>query len=348
LILITSLSACVQDPVPLPVDADQTLDDLEDKTEYVGALLIDCSSYKGDPVDKVLLNGSRADVNPIQLNTPGFYRIEVFRQGSGRSGPDLIRIVILDAVRGNTEWALPPWTPADPGNGELGTQTVDLLHASSAPPNHHIPLVVILDKELTVSDTYLAASIGSSNFRIKRGVGSVQIPQAGSGLELTIDQEVFQLNINNIDSQPMVISGELVDNLNIQAGSYIHIPADLTIPEGITLSIESGSFITVAPEVNIYNDGLLLVTGTAQAPVTLTCSDDEAYWGGFIGRSAGNRIEAGYTIFSRSGHHTGGEYAYGHAGRQALFYSENGEFELDHCYMIDHIGQVFYPVSCSL
>ncbi|MEA3463342.1 MAG: right-handed parallel beta-helix repeat-containing protein, partial [Bacteroidota bacterium] len=185
-------------------------------------------------------------------------------------------------------------------------------------------------------------------FRIKRGVGSVQIPPNASYSGLSIDQHNFQLNISSMDFPPQILSGELTDDLLVPADSYIHIPADLTIPEGITMQIDSGSFVTVAPEVNIYNNGLVLLKGSARAPVTLTCNDYLAYWGGFIGNSTGNRIDARYTIFSRSGHHTGGEYAYGHAGRQALFYSENGELKLDHCYMIDHIGQVFYPVSCTL
>jgi hypothetical protein len=92
----------------------------------------------------------------------------------------------------------------------------------------------------------------------------------------------------------------------------------------------------------------LFFAGSAGAPVTVTCSDSEAFWGGFIGTSSGNRVEATFTLFNRSGFHTGGEYSYGHAGRQALFYCRNGELQLDHCYMTDHIGQVFYPVSCDL
>jgi len=342
------MSACVTDPIYDSVIPDLTLDELQDKTEHVGFLAIDTKYYKGEQVAKVLVNGIQPSLGVLVLNQAGFYRIEIFQGKSAQSNPAVIRVVILDPNRGDTEWGLPPWNPMHPENGMLGTQSVKLLHAPSAPQNRTIPMVVVLEEELTSSDTYLDALIGMSYFRIKRGVGSVQIPPNASSLGLSIDQQDFQLDINIIDSPPQILSGELTVDLQLAAGSYIHIPADLTIPEGITMQIDSGCFVTMAPEVNIYNNGLVLIKGSARAPVTLTCNDGLAYWGGFIGNSTGNRIDATYTIFSRSGHHTGGEYAYGHAGRQALFYSENGDLKLDHCYMIDHIGQVFYPVTCTL
>ena len=345
-LFMTILFSCV--PTPVDVEADLSLDELEDKTEYTGALVIDGRYYQGDPVDKILVNGSLAPDNHILLLFAGYYRIEIFQGRSSRPNPALIRVVILDPRRGETEWGLPPWTPADPENGSLGDQRVTLLHAPSAPLNLALPLVVILEDELGQSDSYLDASSGTTGFRIKRGVGSVQIPPNGSQQGLRIDQQDFQLDITHTDGPPQSLSGELENDLFIPAGSYFHIPDDLLIPEGISLSIDSGTFITVAPEVNIYCDGRVFITGTAKAPVSIICSDGDAYWGGFIAKAAGNRLQASYTIFSRSGHHTGGEYAYGHAGRQALFYSEYGQLNLDHCYMIDHIGQVFYPVGGTL
>ena len=344
--ILLSFSACV--PTPVPVEADLTLDQLEDKKEYVGALVVDGSSYMGNPVDRIELNGSQSPVNAIQLNSAGYYRIEIFQEESRRTGPALVRVVILDPERGETEWGLPPWIPENPENGSLGNQSVTLLHAPAAPLDLAIPMVVVLEGELTLSDSYLDAAIASVGFRIKRGVGSVQIPPLGSDYDVTIGQANFQLHIQNMDAPPQNLSGELSADLDVPAGSYLHIPADLTITEGVTVRIDSGCFFTVAPEINIHNNGTVVLNGTAGAPVTFTCSVEDAFWGGFIGNSSGNRIEASHTIFSKSGFHTGGDYAYGHAGRQALFYSENGELKLDHCYMIDHIGQIFYPLSCTL
>jgi hypothetical protein len=92
----------------------------------------------------------------------------------------------------------------------------------------------------------------------------------------------------------------------------------------------------------------VVFNGTAANPVFFTCSRSDKYWGGFITREPGGTIEATYTVFCQSGYHDSEEYAWGHAGRQALFYTENSTLTLDHCFMTDHIGQIFYPKNAVL
>jgi hypothetical protein len=343
LALFVFLFSCETEPLGL------SLDDLSDKEDYTSGMLVNCVSYKGKKVDRLVVNGSEVpNLDLLELKTAGYYHFEIYLKRSNPYTPEVIRLVILDPERGNTEWGLPPWTPLEPEAGEIGDQTVKLIYTAAAPQGVAVPLIVLLGEELTHSDSNLDAEFGSLKFRIKRGVGSLQIPGSNSETAMKIDQGNFVVNISRIEIPPLLLSGELEVDTYIPPGSYIHVPSQLSIPEGITLSIGSGSFITIAPEINIINNGLLFFDGSDDAPLTVTCSDEESYWGGFIGSSAGNRVEASYTIFSRSGYHSGDGYNYGHAGRQALFYSENGELALDHCYINDHIGQVFYPVSCRL
>jgi len=349
LLLILSQHACVREPDEMGPVADRTLDDLSDKTDYLENMLIDCSFYKGLKVEKLLVNGILHDTDDVlELEGAGFYRIEIFQGRIGQAPTDLIRIVILDPERGNPEWGLPPWTPREPVYGAIGDLEPDLVYTRAAPAGAAVPLVILMGEQLTSSDLYLNAALGSTSFRIKRGVGSVQVQAENHNSMLQIDSRDFELDISIIQTPSLQLSGVLEADLQVPAGSHVHISDELTIPEGISLEIGSGSFITLASGINVINNGSLSLAGSAGEPVTITCSDKGAYWGGFIGRSSGNRIEASYTIFSRSGHNTGGEYAYGHAGRQALFYSENGELVLDHCFMIDHVGQIFYPLSCRL
>ncbi len=343
LFLFFALLSCTR------IQLELTLDELVDRENYTGTMVLDCSSYKGKRVDHLLVNGSEnQEKGVLELKTAGYYRIEVYLKNAEPGSPELIRIVLLDQERGETEWGLPPWTPVEPETGVLGDQTVTLIYPPFAPSGISVPLIAILGEELTISGQYLYAEMGEASFRIKRGVGSVLIPEDQRGHALKIDNRSFPVPIESPDAAPLPLSGVLAADRHYPAGSYLHIAENLTIPEGITLSFGNGSYISVAPEVNIYNEGQLYFSGRAGSPVTLTCSEDNKYWGGLIGSSAGNHVEAGYTIFSRSGYHSGGEYSYGHAGRQALFYSENGVLVLDHCYIIDHIGQVFYPLSCEL
>jgi Right handed beta helix region len=344
LLLLLTLIACDTEAL-----TDLCLDDLSDKTDYTSGMLVDCQTYMGKKVDRVLVNGVKNEKQDLlEMQVAGYYRLEIFLKKSANNFPEVIRLVILDKERGNPEWGLPPWTPTLAETGELGNQEVTLIYPPAAPSDISLPLIVVVGEGISHSLSNLDAKIGTSPFRIKRGVGSVQLPAGSFENALKIDSRNFLVNISSIDSTPELLSGELGTDTHIPAGSYIHIAEDLTIPEGIILRVESGSFICIDPEVNIINKGLIYFSGSAAAPVTLTCSDNNSYWGGLISTSSGNRVEASHTIFCRSGYHSEGDYNYGHAHRQALFYSEGGELSLDHCYITDHIGQIFYPLSSSL
>ena len=245
LILFASLFSCdrFSPEREFPPEADLSLNELNDMQEYTEGMVIACGIYKGERTEKVVVNGSlHDDPEVLELQSAGYYRIEVYHGIPHHTFPAVIRIVILDPERGNTEWGLPPWTPQVPEFGEIGDQIIRLVHAPSAPPNISIPLVVLLEGELTLSDTYLDAVLGTKTFRIKRGVGSVQIPENSSNLALTIDNRSILVNINDMNSAPQSLSGVLTTDIHIPDGAYINIPAELTIPEGITLSIGSGSF----------------------------------------------------------------------------------------------------------
>ena len=138
------------------------------------------------------------------------------------------------------------------------------------------------------------------------------------------------------------------EDMHIPAGSYVRIDEDLTIPHGLNLFLEAGVYVEVDPGVNIYYEGRLVLNGTPDEPVTITCTAKDSFWGGMVGSGSGNSLEASHAILCRSGYHSEGIYDYGHAHRQALCYCESGSIELDHCYLMDHAGQVFFPVSATV
>lgn len=333
-----------------PLEADLSLDDLQDKQEITGTLLIDVNYFNGSKVERLLVNGFNHKPGDIlSLDHAGYYRMEVFAKGTSPSSPAVLRIVLLDKERGEPEWGLNKWTPLPPTMGAIDEREVTLIHAPSAPSGIDIPLVVMVEgAPSSFAHSFLAKS-GSMEFYIKKGVGSGLIPsdEVVDG-KLTIDHRTFPLNIQLFDSPPLLLQNQLSADLHVEAGTYVRIEEDLTIPPGLSLIINEGAFIAIAPEVNIYNEGILGIEGSPELPVTFTCSEPGAFWGGIISTGEGNRMDASHAIFSRSGYHTGGSFSYGHAGRQALIYSEQALLNFDHCYMIDHVGQIFYPVSSTL
>ena len=348
--LLAATGACRKDPPdnPDPVEfpeTDITLDELEDKGEYGEGMIVDARVFQGEETDHVVLNDSTVSAPlALDLSTPGFYRIEIY-SGPGEQ-PRVIRLVVLDPERGTPEWGLPPWTPRGPDMESIGDQEVTLVHPSGVPPGSVFPLVVMVDGELTASLINLEANAGSGTFLVKRGSGSTWIREGADGPgELVIGHRSFPVDPALMTGPPLILGGTLTESTAIPVGTMVEIGGDLTIPAGMALTIGQGAYVSIAPGTDIHLEGSLVIQGTADSPVVFTCSNPEDYWGGVIGKGSGNRVEASHAIFGRSGYHAGGDYSWGHAHRQALFYAENGSVTLDHCYMIDHIGQVFYTES---
>ena len=351
LLLLLTYSCNRKDPDPdIKVEADITLDELVDMEVYGEGMIVDCRYLSGNRTNRILVNNTlHTEPVTLDLTGVGYYGLEIFTSSSTEEIPHVIRMVVLDPVRGEAEWGLPVWIPRGVTVEPIENQDILTIYPREIPQGFSFPLVAVVEGQLTQSIDNLEASVGSASFLIKRGSGSVWVsPDDQSSNQLVIDHRTFPIHISEMSDPPLSLSGVLGEYTSIPANSYVNVAADLTIPKDITLTIGSGTFVTLNPGVNIYNEGTLLIEGLEDSPITFTCTDQEAYWGGVIGKAAGNRVDASHAIFGRSGHHKGGEYDWGHAHRQALFYSEYGTISLDHCYMIDHIGQIFYPVSASM
>ena len=144
----------------------------------------------------------------------------------------------------------------------------------------------------------------------------------------------------------MELKGTINTDVEIPANSLVRITGNLDISSTGSLTVHEGAVILIDEAVDINVSGPIVFSGTAENPVFVTCSRNNKYWGGFITRVSGGTIEAQYTIFCQSGYHDSEGYNWGHSGRQALFYTENSTLTLDHCFMLDHIGQIFYPQIC--
>jgi hypothetical protein len=144
------------------------------------------------------------------------------------------------------------------------------------------------------------------------------------------------------------LKGTISSAVEIPANSFVKVTANLEITSAGSLTVHEGTIILIDEAVDINHSGPIVFSGTDENPIFVTCSSKEKYWGGFITSATGGSIEAQYTIFCQSGYHDTGSYTWGHAGRQALFYTENSTLKLDHCFMLDHIGQIFYPQYATL
>ena len=341
--IIFTASSCQEDPEML------TLNDLEDMTEYTEYMLIDCSKYKGHSVSKLMVNyGRHEPTEDLELSESGYYRLEISYNKSTSDNPDVIRIVILDEERGYAEWGLKKWVPR-PATKQKELEKLTVIHPTIIPEGVNIPVILLAGDTINHYPVNSTITAGDKTVNMKRGVGSFQVNSTdANGTKVSIGSIEYTISGTAVGNNPLLLSDTVKEDLIISENSLISIPEDLTIDNGVTVTFNQGVFVKIGAGVNIYNEGKIIVSGTRESPVTMTCSEPDKYWGGILSTGSGNEITATYGIFNQSGYHDGEGYKWGHAKRQALFYMNNGTLSVDHCYMTDHIGQIFYPVNSNI
>src|SRR6185436_10297547 len=114
--------------------------------------------------------------------------------------------------------------------------------------------------------------------------------------------------------------------------SRIHVTTDLTIPAGITLTIEAGTVVRVNPGVNITNTGITIINGTVTQPVVFTPTTRVAperrngAWGGWFIRGSTAQLLANNAIMTGSGAAGSISFSPGssHRSEQPLLLVHNG------------------------
>ena len=300
------------------------------------------------------LNGEPVDFAPgsfFEINENGFFSL-VLNHKASKSAPDTILFTTKTTEREASEWGIRAWVPRTYPDTILGTENIECIYPRHFTDQMNIPFIFYIKDAGSIAPVYCSGvnSNSSSSFRIKRGVGSLNTSSSAftDQATFTIGGKPYTASFTKFSSGPTDL-GPLV-NLPVEfvKNSFLRVSSDLTIAGTGSLYINEGTIIIIDEGVNINVNGSLTFEGTADNPILVTCSMSDKYWGGFITKVAAGKIKASYTIFCQSGYHSGGSYDWGHAGRQALFYTENSTLTLFNCYITDHIGQVFYPQNSVL
>lgn len=157
--------------------------------------------------------------------------------------------------------------------------------------------------------------------------------QNGSG-SLSISSPDFTLTASENLAQWQTHTGTIATN-EVWSNTLIHhITADVTIPNGATLTIEPGSWVVIAPEVNIVVEGNLQVNGTIAEP-SVFCSASSSSWGGILVNNGSAMFT--YCFFNNGG----GDYTqtFGHSNSQPVIRSNSSDVQLNHCFVFDCEGK---------
>ncbi len=287
----------------------------------------------------------------LEFTDNGFYEL-ILIYSSSQQANDTVLFTVTTEERELSEWGIKAWVPAPYKTALLGSENVELIYPHRYTDMIKVPFIFYVRESGAVKKIYCQGNCMASGdaFNIKQGVGSVNIAASAiSGkADFVVGGKKFSASLTKLSGAGLELSGTISSLLEIPANSLVRISGNLNISSTGSLTVREGAVILIDEAVDINVSGPVVFDGTAANPVFVTCSRQDKFWGGFITRESGGTIEAHYTVFCQSGYHDSEDYAWGHAGRQALFYTENSTLDLDHCFMTDHIGQIFYPKNATL
>jgi len=310
------------------------------------------------------LNGKPVAVDvAVEVNEPDYYELTVsrYKQSSGSEESVIVRFIVRDSTRGDSEWGLPPWTPypmIDSAASEFAGAKLIIVTPAEYPMGLEIPVIARVENasgnRLGVNGRVVAAGFVKHPLQLLRGVGSAFLPaQADPNVlsyaagihSLTAPKEIVIEGATNWRT----VSADITSSADWGENARIRIAGDadgaLTIAAGATLTIGSGSVIVVDPDIEIAVEGRIVVNGTVERPVVFTSRDRTKPWGGFIFEKSASQGEFTGTILTGSGadsswfsHNPG--HGHSHRGEQPLLFVSNGaRVTLTDCSIVENHGQ---------
>jgi hypothetical protein len=354
MILFISFNCCKKNEEQNPEERPEGCINLSEVTTETDYYLPFAIASDNSGISAAKLNGEEVSFSEgdyLKFDETGFYELIIYYREPGKNN-DTILFTTKIEEREAAEWGIREWVPESFEGVVPSAAVIDAVYPRHFADSIDVPFVFYVTDPASGKPVYSEAmcpSIGTS-FNIKQGVGSVSVTAAAitSQIRFTVGSRQIIAALTKLVGPAVEIKGTIRNHIEIAANSLVRIKGNVDILSTGSLTVNEGAIVLVDEAVDINISGPVKFTGTAENPILVTCSKRGMYWGGFITRVAGGTVEAQYTIFSRSGYHDTSGYFWGHAGRQALFYTENSTLTLSHCFMTDHIGQIFYPISSTL
>jgi len=353
-ILLLFLPGCMENKDNInaePPDGCINLSELETKHDYIlpFALANDNESIRLAVLDGDTIDFTYGDF--LEFSENGFYELIVMYKDTNRED-DVFLFTTTTEEREDSEWGIRAWVPAGFNTAVLGTEEIEIFYPRRFAGQIKVPFIFYVRESGKIKAVYCEGRYPASgdSFFIKQGEGSVTLAASAISdkAEFIIGGKKVSVPITKISDSYIELTGTIISAVEIPANTLVHIAGNLDIGSTGSLTVHEGALILIDEGVDINVNGPVLFSGTAANPVWVTCSKADKFWGGFITRVSGGTIEAEYTIFCQSGYHDSEDYNWGHSGRQALFYTETSSLKLNYCFMLDHIGQIFYPQSATL
>jgi hypothetical protein len=347
------------------VRAEIIVESLQDKATYVNRVGFRVKLEEGFQFE-ARLDGRLVAPQFWQFATQGYHQFIVTKTHieSKEVETRSYRFVVQDAVRGNSEWGLRPWTPhpmVHSSEAEFQESKLELIYPKSIPKGIPFPIIAWIRGDggqaqrvngmidLGMSDDEMTIRRGVGSTRIQLNPASSQISSTAAIAGLEADWSVEQ----EIDPDWVRVSGTISEDTVWEAHSRILVEGNLLILPNTTLTIEAGVVMAIAGGVDITVAGSLRVEGTPNDPTLITPLTENQPWGGFLLMNEPATANIAHTIITGSGAHRTWYFANrghrSHRPEQAAFHFDSGTIgHFDHVYLIENAGQALHGENASI
>lgn len=218
------------------------------------------------------------------------------------------------------------------------------------------------DRDLWDAEATLTASGGitlsTNKVTLRNGMGSALVQFSGGG-DFTLTATLGGLSTNRslktlVGVAVTSVSGTLAGSSTTWS-NVINVTADVTIPVGHTLTIQSNTLVLMngvasgAAGTRLLVNGTINSLGTELHPVTITCANAVQRWGQIRHDNAQPSLYR-HTMITRGGFSTGE----GHTGQTPVIRPNNSTVIFEDCSITDHAdatgapGKVGYGINSDL
>jgi hypothetical protein len=299
--------------LPLSLPAAITITGTTDRTKYDASVTFTVTADPNAVTTTATLDGLTTSVgNAVLVNSFGYHELKAeSRNGTGGLVDSrLVRFIVRDPSRGDSEDGIPPFTPLRTVNdapSAFAGNTLKIIAPATWPADLPIPMAA---KVLAGSGETrrLNGIVGFGGFpqttlQLRRGWGSIVAPAATAAGIIEVEATVNGISHNpsiTIEAAPSftTASGAIASSATWSPNSRIHVTNTLTINAGATLTVGAGTIVKLAPGVEIVVNGTLQINGADGQPVVFTSDAEGDFWGGIEMPAATSVVNAQHAIFT--------------------------------------------------
>lgn len=325
----------------MPGSAQLAVVGVTDKTVYSDYVTLEVPAEAGFSYS-VTLNGTNvAAGEQISVMQPDYYELRVERTdgSTGVITNRLVRFIVKDSSRADTEWGLPTQTPlpvVQSCSNEFAEARLLVIAPREFPMGYDIPVVIWVEdaNAHAIRANGLVKAAGQKPIQVRRGVGSGLLTGTNAAGTLNYAPVLQGVSTNKaitIEAETTwtAVSGTLSGAVEWPADSRVHVTTNLIISAGATLTIGAGTIVRLNYRTDITNNGALVINGTVEEPVVFMPESTDRPWGGFLMRNGTGSISGTGVLFTGSGAVPNWFGSSGnpssHRSEQALFFLQQGQ-----------------------